>query len=148
MNDTGSQHTQPHIMHLSTERTARGGERQLHFLHQGLRQAGWNSSIVCRAIGMMGSQSAEIHSVPWNGLFDLFGFLRYWGACRRERPDILHCHDANAFTLGTLLGMYTAIPVVYTRRVSFPVHPTPLNRWKYGRVAHLVAISNAVVQEM
>jgi glycosyltransferase involved in cell wall biosynthesis len=148
MRNASARPATPHIVHLSTERTERGGERQLRLLHQALRQQEWRSTLLCRAQGMMARVSDDQQSIPWNGLFDLFGFLRFWGACRRHSPDILHCHDANAFTLGALIGLYTNTPVVYTRRVLFPVRSSALNHWKYGRAAYLIAISQAVEEAL
>jgi len=46
-----------------------------------------------------------------------------------------------------LAGSRTGTPVVYTRRVAFPIRNTWLNRRRYGRCGHIMAVSRAVADE-
>jgi len=125
----------------------RGGERQLAFLHQGLLDQGWSSTILCREPSVFGALQNVI-ALPWAGVMDLPGLLRFWKKCRQLQPEVLHAHDANAFTLAMFLGALNRLPVVMTRRVLFPIRMHLLNRWKYAHVAQLVAVSNAVEQSL
>lgn len=146
MSDAMAAPTRP-IVHLSTQRTRRGGERQVSLLHQGLLDRGWPSHILCRAPGVFGDMP-ETSAVRWTGPGDPFGFVAFWRLCRRLDPVVLHCHDAHAFTMGSLLGALLHVPVVNTRRVLAPLRPHRLNRWKYRRAAALIAISTAVLQAL
>jgi len=147
MSDRTIQATPRRVVHLSTEQSMRGGERQLAILHQGLAERGCNSSILCREPSVFKTESS-VHPVSWSGTADVFGLLRYLKICRQLLPDVLHCHDSKAFTLGAIIGAITSTPVVVTRRVLFPIRTHMLNRWKYGRAAQLVAVSNSVEQAL
>jgi glycosyltransferase involved in cell wall biosynthesis len=117
------------------------------YLHQGLATMGWRSTILCREPSVFEKES-DVGVIEWNGLADVLGFWRFVKACRDLQPDVLHCHDSHAFTVGTCLGAVTGTPVVMTRRVLFPLRVHALNRWKYRRVARLIAISTAVEQAL
>ena len=67
--------------------------------------------------------------------------LRQWS----RRADLIHCHDAKSHTLA---AVFAGRPIVVSRRVVFPIHTGPLSRWKYGRAAHFIAISEAVSAEL
>lgn len=147
MSDSTATATARRVVHLSTEPTLRGGERQLTFLHQELLARGWQSTILCREPPVFENRT-HVRALRWDGVADVLGFLRFWKECRQLQPEILHCHDAKSFTLGTLLGALTSTPVVMTRRVLFPIHMHRLNRWKYARAAQFIAVSTAVEQAL
>jgi len=58
--------------------------------------------------------------------------------------DLNHAHDARAHTLSTA----TSKPLVVSRRVAFPVRRGLASRWKYGRAAHYIAVSQYVKQSL
>jgi glycosyltransferase involved in cell wall biosynthesis len=147
MNDVALPTPSRPIVHLSTQSARRGGERQIVYLHQGLQQRGWPSHLLCRAPSVFDDTTAST-AVSWHGTLDPFGFVSFWQDCRRLRPALLHCHDANAFTIGSLLGSLLRVPVINTRRVLAPIRTHVLNRWKYRRAAALVAISSAVEESL
>jgi len=62
-----------------------------------------------------------------------------------RRADVIHCHDAKSRTLAAL---FVRKPIVVARRVAFPIRTGPLSRWKYGRAAHFIAVSQAVAAEL
>ncbi|MCL5745149.1 MAG: glycosyltransferase, partial [Acidobacteria bacterium] len=43
-----------------------------------------------------------------------------------------------------LAALAARCPVVVSRRVAFPLRRGPLSRWKYGRAAHYIAVSEYV----
>ena len=57
---------------------------------------------------------------------------------------MVHAHAAHAVTLAALATLGTSIPVVVARRVDFPLRDNAGTRWKYGRAAAIVAVSQAV----
>jgi glycosyltransferase involved in cell wall biosynthesis len=135
------------ILHLALGPTLRGGERQALRLHNGLRERSVPSWIACRQKSALACTAiAGIEPFAWNGPADAIGLARLLGLCRRLRPALLHCHDAHAFTLGSLAGWLLGIPLIMTRRVLFPIRPSTFNRWKFGRCRHVVAVSNAVAE--
>jgi len=66
------------------------------------------------------------------------------GLVRRARPQVIQAHDPHALScavLATRLGPRP--PLVATRRVDFALRRR-WSRWKYGRAARVVAVSEAV----
>ena len=66
------------------------------------------------------------------------------GRIREVGAEVLHAHTAHAVGLGALATLRTGAALVATRRVDFALGRNPGTRWKYGRVAGLIAISSAV----
>jgi glycosyltransferase involved in cell wall biosynthesis len=58
-----------------------------------------------------------------------------------RRNDLLHAHDAHAHTLGLLAS---AVPLVVSRRVAFPIGRSAAARWKYRRPRRYIAVSEFV----
>ena len=56
----------------------------------------------------------------------------------------MHAHTGNAVAIAALATLGTAIPSIATRRVDFSIGTNLLSRWKYGRQARVVAISEGV----
>src|SRR5205807_7326207 len=56
-----------------------------------------------------------------------------------------HAHDSHAHQWMALL---LKTPFVVSRRVAFPISGGPLNRWKYSRGAHYLAVSEFVKRTM
>jgi glycosyltransferase involved in cell wall biosynthesis len=62
-------------------------------------------------------------------------------------PAVLHCHDAHALLHGSIAGALLKIPVVYSRRVIFPLKKGFLSHWKYRQCRMLLAVSGAVARQ-
>jgi len=115
------------VLHLDTGRTLRGGQHQLlHLL----------SALPVENLVLAPTVEPNVECAP----LTIANLLRW-----SRRADLIHCHDAKSHTLAALL---TRRPIVVARRVVFPIHAGPLSRWKYGRAAHYVAISEAVSLEL
>ena len=138
----------PRVLHISTEKTYRGGERQLVWLHEGLASQNWESHLICRRDGELAERDVENSTgFPWNGSHDIGGFIHALRLCHSISPDLIHCHDSHAHNIGSLLRVMRGIPVVVTRRVVFPIRDTRFNRWRFGHVDQIIAISKAVARE-
>jgi glycosyltransferase involved in cell wall biosynthesis len=55
--------------------------------------------------------------------------------------DLVHAHDARAHAWAAAL---CGAPLVVSRRVAFQLQRSPLSRWKYGRAARFIAVSQCV----
>lgn len=136
------------ILHLSTGKALRGGERQVMFLHNGLLKKGHKSLLVCNAAGELSKQNiAQMQSISWHGEGDPFGFLRFYNQCNKNAPNIIHCHDAHALFHGSIIGVLLHVPIVYTRRVLFTLHNNLFSKWKYAHCNAIIAVSNAVAKQ-
>lgn len=121
----------PRVAHLDTGREMRGGQYQvlelLKAIPEGARLLAAADSPLLAAAQRAGL-AVEAISI---------GAVRKWSA----ECDLVHCHDARSHTLA---AVWSRRPFVVSRRVAFPVKTGLLSRWKYGRAAHYLAISEAV----
>jgi hypothetical protein len=118
------------ILHIDTGREMRGGQWQALRLIEGLAAVGVESTLLARG------ESPLFAAVRRLGLRAEPLSLRHaFGALRNH--DVVHAHDARGHSLALFLR---ARPLVVSRRVSFPVG----SRWKYGRAARYLAVSEFV----
>jgi glycosyltransferase involved in cell wall biosynthesis len=87
-------------------------------------------------------------AMPLRGELNPAAVFRLARLLRRERPDIIHCHDSHAHTLGTLASRLAgAGRTVVSRRVDFSIHHAPLRlnilKYRFG-VDRYIAISKGV----
>jgi glycosyltransferase involved in cell wall biosynthesis len=136
------------IVHLSTGNSLRGGERQLIALHTGLLRRGISSIILCKEGSELSRlNSKELSAVSWFGEADVIGLFRLILGCRSNKATIIHCHDSHALSHGSIIGKMLGIPVIYTRRVVFPLHGNFFSQWKYRQCSRIIAISTAVTDQ-
>ena len=117
------------VLHLDSGRELRGGQWQVLRLIEGLAALGIESKLLARDKSPL-FQSACARG--WN-----VGALGLLKALDGRRYDLVHAHDARAHTLAAIIG---GPPLVVSRRVAFPLK----SRWKYGKAARYIAVSEAV----
>jgi Glycosyl transferases group 1/Glycosyltransferase Family 4 len=122
------------ILHLDSGAAMRGGQWQVYRLIEGLAAAGVECTLLARA----GSPLLEkACSRGWRA--EPVGL---WSVSRQSRHyDLVHAHDARSHTLAAAVGR---APLVVSRRVAFGGTAGPVSRWKYGRAAHYIAVSEFV----
>lgn len=125
----------------------RGGERQVLLLHEGLLKRGIKSTLVCRKGTELAARKIE-NKIPmsWFGEWDIAAFFNFIRICKINRPTHIHCHDAHALAHATAAGALLSVPVVYTRRVIFPIGASRFSRKKYSSCAAIIAVSEAVAE--
>lgn len=138
------------ILHVDSERTWRGGERQVLELMRRQRARGdephlaapRGSALLSRAV----SEGLSGHAVPMRGTWDLGSALALAGLHRRLRPDVVHWHAARAHALGAIAAQLAPGPArVLSRRVDFPVRGSAGSRLLYAlRREATIAISEGV----
>ena len=109
----------------------RGGQWQALRLMQGLQAAGVETRLVARSGAPLLAKAVEL-GLPVSPLAL---------TSLREPADLVHAHDARSHALAVALGR---APLVVARRVAFPVGTGVVSRWKYGRAAHFIAVSEFV----
>ena len=120
----------------------RGGQWQVLRLIDGLRAAGHESVLLARAGSPLAAEAQrrgmDVHA--WS-------LRSIWKRSRAADviQNVTHAHDARSHTAAVMTG----IPrLVVSRRVAFPVQPTPVSRWKYRHAAHYIAVSRMVQQTL
>ncbi len=136
------------ILHFSTGKSMRGGERQVLLLHTGLHKRGIKSTIVCRKGGELAAYKTEDKiAIQWLGEWDIAALFNFIRICKIAKPSIIHCHDSHSLTHGSAAGALLGIPVVYTRRVMFPMASSPISKKKISSCAAVIAVSEAVAEK-
>ena len=136
------------VVHVDTERTWGGGQRQVHALATGMERRGHRNWVVARPRTLLAEALAR-DGVPVVTLapafeWDLVAASRLHACLRRVRADIVHAHAAHAVALSALAIVGTPVRLLIARRVALPLRRNPLSHWKYGRPSQFIAVSNRV----
>ncbi len=137
------------VLHLSSERTWRGGEQQIAYLIRESASMGADSFVACRR-GSAFEGYCERERIPHASLAfaNEFDFGTAWAIrslCRDKSIDLVHLHTGHSHAIGVwshILG--GRAPLVLHRRVDFPVRNNPLSRLKfnYRGIRRIICISN------
>ena len=135
-------------VHVDTERTWGGGQRQVAWLAAGLARRGHPTWVMARpssryAVELRGSSVLVLPLAP-RAEFDLFAVRRIRALATRVGAGLLVAHAAHAAALAALATLGTDLRLVVTRRVAIPLRGSPLSRWKHRRAALVVAVSDRV----
>jgi glycosyltransferase involved in cell wall biosynthesis len=126
------------VLHIDTGRELRGGQRQVLLLMKGLREAGHESVLLARENTPLWRAAVE------NDLF--VHDVKMRNVRKHSGPaDVVHAHDARSHTIAALAAKRAFL---VSRRVAFPVSRTFASRWKYGRAARFLAVSECVAQQL
>ncbi len=118
------------VLHLDAGKEMRGGQWQALRLIEGLAAEGVESTLLARTGSPLFDAARR---AGWR--VEAIGWARMLAEARRH--DLLHAHDARGHTFGAFAP---GRPLVVSRRVAFPVK----SRWKYGRPARFLAVSEFV----
>lgn len=120
------------VLHLDAGREMRGGQRQVGWLVAALAERSVEQRILARG--------------PLRELLDV-GEIGPWAVLREGGwADLIHAHDAKSHTLAAVLRPDK--PLVVSRRVAFPPKRGWASRWKYGRAARILAVSEYVREQV
>ena len=136
------------ILHIDTEKTWRGGERQVFWLARELAGRGHRIWMACRPGFPLESRCREagLEVFPFAPLTeaDPFAAVRLRRFCRRNAVEILHAHTGAAVGMAALASLGSGTLLVSTRRVDFPLRDGWFTRWKYRRMDAVAVISGKV----
>lgn len=139
------------ILHISTENTWRGGERQLVLLHSELSKAGTDSLVIARKSSPVAEicrkEGLSCLQIPIGSAYDLKAAWNIRNIARKEKADILHAHTSKGHTLAILANIMAAsVPVVLSRRVDFPVKSNFLSLYKYNShfIRKIICVSDEI----
>lgn len=130
------------VLHVNTEKTWRGGERQTLLTAVEQRRRGIDSRVACRRGSSLEEVCAQEH-VPTVSLSNfmpaaLLALRRAAKSC-----DVLHCHTGRAHSLGALA---TRGPLVVSRRVDFVPGHSGFNHWKFRRADKVACVSKWIAK--
>lgn len=150
------------ILHLSTEMSMGGGERQLLYLYRGLHEkTDFSQRIICASNSALEKYCQQHHyahiALKRRGSFS----LSYAWALKKTLVHlschhpirIVHCHDAHAHThavladiLGRITGGKYPMPLLIIHKKVIPTaHRKSLKnlKYRYSRIHKIIAVSEA-----
>ena len=139
------------ILHLSSEKSWRGGEQQIAYLIGELSQQGVKNIVACRKNSAFESycQTEDIpyYSLPFSNSLDIKTAAGLKKICRSESPSLMHLHSSKSHGVAVLSGwMGNPAPLVLSRRVDFPLKNNWLSRKKYNslKIRKILCVSDAI----
>ncbi len=139
------------ILHISSPKSWRGGEQQLAYLIEELRQQEAEQLIMC-PVGSEMEMYCKKQGYPYITYHKRFSVnplvaIKIKRICRQHSIDLIHTHDSHSHTfacLAALLG--NKPPIIVSRRVDFPIKNTRLSHWKYNHpnVARILCVSKFI----
>jgi glycosyltransferase involved in cell wall biosynthesis len=146
--------SQIHIVHISTAKSWRGGERQLVYLYEELDKKGVNQTIVCAKESVLEAYCKDTKkkyiSLSKRTSFDIFFAYQLKKISNRLEGThkVIHTHDSHAHTFAVLSSILfkNNLPIVVSRRVDFKVGDNFLSLFKYNYsgVKKIICVSDAV----
>jgi glycosyltransferase involved in cell wall biosynthesis len=143
------------ILHVSTPLTWRGGEQQLAYLLEELKEKGIEQVVLC-ADGSAVERFCINHNIP-NYTFNR-KTLRFVPAsminsiCLNENISLIHAHDAHGHTAAvisaSLFGNVT--PLIVSRRTIFPIGTNFFSKFKYNHssVSRIICVSEKIKEQV
>ena len=135
------------VLHLNTEKTWRGGERQVLLTVAAQRRQGIDAQIACRR-GAPLEAVARKENIPVISLpnFAPATLAKMMSVFRKF--DLLHCHTGRAHSLCAVANLVRAKPLVVSRRVDFPPKDNRFTRFKYRRADKVICVSGHIASQM
>ncbi len=137
------------VLHLSSERTWRGGEQQIAYLMGVLQSHGVHNVLAARAGSEMARRHPEASLLAFRGEWDLATAWRLRQLVRQERIDLIHAHSGHGHTLAVLAATLGAgVPIVVSKRTDYPMKKSSFSRWKFNHpaIAHFLCVSDKIRQ--
>ena len=140
------------ILHVSSAKTWRGGERQLSFLVEGLAKKNILQAVLCPYGSAMEKWCAE-NKIPYFTYRKIFSLnpivaMHIRWICRRLKITHLHAHDSHSHGFAVLSAslFWNPLPIIVHRRVDFPIGQNFLSRWKYNHpaVRKIICVSHFI----
>lgn len=138
------------IIQMDFGKEWKGGQSQALYLTKGLRDRGFEVSLICQAGSPLfekaKKEGIEVYPLKVRSEFNPVAVTRISQIIKKKNAKILHSHESHAVTLAILASFIHPVPVkVAARRVDFSVKGNPLRKFKYDRfVSAVIAVSEGV----
>lgn len=143
------------ILHLSSEKTWRGGEQQIAYLLEELGKHGVQNHVAARKGSAFEAhcrrENIPVIALPFKNAVDLRTALAIKRYCRAHAIDLVHMHSAKSHGLGVISHVFgNQTPLVLSRRVMFMPKRSWFTRWKYNHpaIARVLCVSDKIKEVM
>ncbi len=139
------------VLHLSSEKTWRGGEQQIAYLIEELDGLGATNFVLCKSDSAFEKHcqdnAIEYQSAGFKNSMDLNTSRVLLKLTKEIKPDLIHLHSSKSHgiaALATLLGL--KIPLILSRRVDFLLKKNFLSQWKYNlpQIQRIICVSKTI----
>lgn len=133
-----------HICHVNLASGFSGGEKQTLVLLQQQKALGYQLTVVANPASPFFQQAEALGC-------KMISAKKIWQAHHKEASaqcDLMHVHEGKAIYWALLQKLRSGIPYIITRRIDNPLKKKWLSEKAYHHAAHIVGVSQAVVQEV
>lgn len=132
------------VLHLSSERTWRGGEQQIAYLMGVLKSQGVESVLVARVGSEMAKRYPDCIQIPFRGEWDIFSARRIKRIVREQKIDLIHAHSGHGHTLAVIAR--AGVPIIVSKRTDYPVKNNSFSKWKFNHpsIARFLCVSDKI----
>ena len=143
------------VLHLSSEKTWRGGEQQIAYLIDELQKRNIYNFVAARNNSVFEDHCQKNNipyaTLPFKNSFDIKTALGIKKLCSQHQIDLVHMHSAKSHAVGVVsaaLGNKT--PLILSRRVDFVPKNNFLTKWKYNHssIKRIVGVSGKITEIM
>jgi glycosyltransferase involved in cell wall biosynthesis len=139
------------ILFVDLEREWRGGQSQGFLTVRGLRDRGHKVELLAAQNSPLAQRVAKIgapvRQVPRFG-------LRAWAASATRRLiaerrfDLVHLNEPHAVTAAWMAGVHTQLPLLFSRRIGFPLQKNWVSRLRYRAIDRFLPNCNDVARSL
>ena len=142
------------ILHVSTQMTWRGGEQQLAYLIEELKEKGVEQEVLCASGSAVerfcNENHITCHSFKIKTL-QIFPAKAIHKICMKDNISLIHTHDAHAHAAAIISAMVfgNATPLIVSRRTIFTIGTNWFSRLKYNHIsiARIVCVSEKIMEK-
>lgn len=139
------------VLHLSSEKSWRGGERQIAYLLDELTDSEAECHVACRKNSafheFISEKTMPFVTHSFKSEFDIRTACSIRNYCRKKNIDIIHSHSGRSHGIAVLAELFGAkTTLVVSRRVDFPIKDNNWSRFKYDfpQVKKIICVSGAI----
>jgi glycosyltransferase involved in cell wall biosynthesis len=139
------------VLHLSSERTWRGGEQQMAYLIEESEKLGVHNFVAARKgsafEGYCLDKNIPLISLGFKNEFHIPTSLGIKSYCEKNKIDIIHMHSSHSHALGVLSDlMGNKAKLILSRKVDFAVKKNFASKFKfnYKGINAIICVSNAI----
>lgn len=145
----------PKIIHIDTEMTWRGGQRQATYLHEGLLDKGFDTIFFTKENSSVSKylkkQNKQVEELPFTNEFDIISAYKLAEFAKKGNYNIAVCHNAHSVTTALLAKIfYRNLKIIVIRRVDFKINNGIISKYKYHNnlIDRIVPISDAICNNL
>ncbi len=139
------------VLHLSSEKTWRGGEQQMAYLIAESIKHNIEPLVACRKGSAFSTyckqQKIKHYDLGFRNEIDVFTALKLLFICKKEHIGILHAHSSHSQAMAVLSAFFgNKTPIVLSRKVDFAIKNNVLSKWKFNHksIKRIICVSNAI----